>query len=108
MRDAVYGMWAAVDNLPAGPPAQSETGNELLANAKRHDDSGVGDVDRIEHLLKRRVAQDVSHRDVGQAGACVTSTIEECDELVDLAISVGLEKSVSVLSEHVEPFLLHA
>ena len=58
--------------------------------------------------LKTWIDHNVSDCDIRQTSTSVTATVKECDELVDLAISVGLEKSVSVLSEHVEPFLLHA
>ena len=58
--------------------------------------------------LKTSTGQNGSDCDIRQTFTSVTATVKECDELVDLAIPVGLEKSVSVLSEHVESFLSHA
>ena len=58
--------------------------------------------------LKTWIDHNVSDCVIRQTFTSVTATVKECDESVDLATSVGLEESVSVLSEHVEPFLLHA
>ncbi len=42
--------------------------------------------------LKTWIDQNVSDCDIRQPFTSVTATVKECDELVDLAISVGLEK----------------
>ena len=94
------------------PAPQSKVRNKLLANAKRQTPNAKTTAESVSSIesssLKTWTDHNVSDCDIRQTFTSVTATVKECDQLVDLAISVGLGKSVLVLSEHVEPFLLHA
>lgn len=111
----MHGIRSAVE-IPATNPhpnQRSETNSRRTSKAKTTAESMTS----IESSsLKTWIDQNVSDCDIRQPFNFVTATVKECDELVYLAISLGLEKSVSlgleksvsVLSEHVESFLLHA